>query len=360
MKPKKITNNKLIVPLLLYLTCTINAVAFDKSSYNIARSDTSSQYVKSLAKLNHFHSQKKKKRKIGKSIVLGYPTHGTNNYYGQFIHDYSKDTNHPLLVNGPWYQVGLFNPSEPREDLPVLGDDLDRVLATTSEMVENFIAPGLYDPLDPIFNKPFNELGTLFFGSQGVYDRVPVVSHEECNPTIREVSFCTREGAIQNPTLRDWNRIRAKLIIKHLSDNTDDITVVVRNGLPKTLFSMWLVGVQDNFEPVPLLTASPLGGIPNVLVTDKTGSAKANISVNYPILKPCERGPGKGCQLYVSLVWHPDGVVFGGAPSIDFITDPTRPDTPGVPVGVVGSAQAFIPLQGQPLFDVRQIYRDNR
>lgn len=293
------------------------------------------------------------------TVVFGFPTHGTNNYYGEFIHDYSEDTNYPLLVDGPWYQVGLLNPDGPREELPVAGDDLDRPLATTSDMVENFIAPGLYDPFDPIFNKPFNALGTLFFGSQGLYDRVPVVPHEVCNPTVFDVSYCTREGAIQNPTLGQWNRIQARLVIKHKPDGSDDIQVVVRRALPQTIFSIWLVGVTDNFEPNPMLTATPLGGIPNVIVTDKDGSGEARVSVNVPILKPCERGVGKGCQLYVSLVWHPDGVVFGGTPSVDFISDPAVPGTPGLPVGVIGSAQAFIPLQGKPLFDAQQVYLEN-
>jgi len=354
---KNITFKKTLAVFLFFFSI----LGLSLESYATYKYSKKSYYGKSKYykhKYYGYHSPKKVKT-TRKSVVLGFPTHGTNNYYGEFIHDYSEVTNYPLLVDGPWYQVGLLNPNGPRETLPILGDILSSPLATTSDMVENFIAPGLYDPLDPIFNKPFNEIGMLFFGSQGVYDRQAITPHSECSPIILDKSFCTRKGAIDNPTLGEWTRARGKLVIKHKSDGTDDVTVILKQGLPETIYTMWLVGVTDNFEPNPILTASPLGGIPNVLVTDKNGNASSKLTVNYPILKPCESGVGKGCQLYVSFVWHPDGALFGGSPSIDFISDPNVPGTPGIPVGVVGSAQVFVPLQGKPLLSARKIYRDN-
>ena len=297
-----------------------------------------------------------------RTVILGFPTHGTNSYNGEFIHDYSEVTNQPLVAapNGPFYQIGLLNPDGPREDLITADSDTSRTIATSSEMVENFIAPGLYDPFDPVFNKRFSELGTLFFGSRGVYDRVPIVDYDDCDPTDFANAFCYKPGANRDPTLAEWNSVRARLTISPVADDRYRVRVAIRGGIKQSLYTMWLVGVTDNFEEVPILTASPLGGMPNIILTDIDGNGESVVAVPQDILRPCESGPGKGCELYVSLVWHPDGAAFGGTPSIDLVGDPALPNTPGLPVGVVSVAHVFFPLQGEPLFDIREIYRNNR
>lgn len=293
--------------------------------------------------------------------LLGFPTHGANNYLGLAINDYSRVTNHPLVTDSrPYYEVGLLNSAGSREDLPDVFSDPDRTLGTTSDMATHVLPPGLYSPEDFIFNRPFSKLGTLFFGSQGVFNRQQLVPAEECDPKVFGKSFCSRPGAIQDPTLRQWNRVQARMNMKKKADGSLMIRLQLDRALPSALYTMWLVGITNNFTDNVQLTASPFGGLPNVILTDKKGRGSAEFEINFDPRAEPEAGEGKGGSLYVSVFWHADGAAYGGSPTLDFIRDDNEPTVSGQPVGVLGANHVFFPLQGQAILSAADIYKENR
>lgn len=294
-------------------------------------------------------------RSRAEMVVPGFPTHGVNNYLGFAINDYSAITNHPLVTDErPYFEVGLFNPDGPREDLPSLNSNPDRILGTTSDMATKVLPPGIYSPDDFIFNRPFSELGTLFFGSQNIFDRQRLVSAEECDPHVFGKSFCMRSGAIADPTLRQWNRVRPRMIIREVDGGVRRVTLQIREALPHALYTTWFVGIINNFTERVQLVASPFGGLPNVIVTDKNGHAQADFEINFDPMAEVGQGPGKGGSLYISVFWHPDGAAYGGSPTLDFIND-SEESVSGQPVGVLGANHMFFPLQGEPILTERDI-----
>lgn len=265
--------------------------------------------------------------------VEGYVTHGVNVFNNQYITDYSKvSPSIPFLnPNPPLYEIGVFVEGGSDSEVITIDTDLSRLVATNRRFVDLF---GIN--ADPnLFNKTLDNIGSNYFGFQSNNDRIIPLAFN----IAKEATVYRKSGAIPAPTLSEWNKISGVINYKCNTKGVAKVNISIANAFPNALYTMWDVGAENPLTPQEKPYVIPLGGLPNVLLTDEKGCGNATIKLPYCPGRPCNPD-AKSCTSYISIAHHWDQQIYGASPEGSAI---------GVPVGAyVGNHMAW-PMSGKIL-----------
>lgn len=150
-------------------------------------------------------------------------------------------------------------------------------------------------------------------------------------------------------TLGEWLSAKGKMKILCNSRMQAEMKVDHSSLIPNSLYTLWewwLTVPPGGKEATSVVL--PLGGVPNVIMTDDKGIATTFIrDFSFCPLEPTLDGSE---LLAVVLTWHPDGAVYGVAPSVDFVRgiyerkNGTR-ITSTFPVGIISQDQMMFPIR---------------
>lgn len=128
-------------------------------------------------------------------------------------------------------------------------------------------------------------------------------------------------------TLKQW--LAASATARFDCDGRGGASVEIRfrRMVPNGLYTIWGV-MSTPGGPFPL----PLGGVPNVVVTDPRGSARFERKINFC---PQNLAPGESPMVLVEVIFHSDGSTYGAVPELI---------QGGFPPGLVTHAHLDIPV----------------
>ena len=209
-----------------------------------------------------------------------------------------------------------------------------RLPVATTRLFHDFVSPN--KPIDQaLVNVPLGKIGSNFFGSATPTDRVlPVDFSAAGSATIYH-----QKGANINPTVGDWEKASGKLTIRKNGDGTSLVSVTIRNAFPNAVYTLWDIGVKNPLTSTESLYAVPMGGVPNIVITDAEGCGFKQVKLPYVLDRACTAG-ASSCTSYVSAFFHWDNQGYGASPDGGGY---------GAPVGVVGSNQLVFPTSGTEL-----------
>jgi len=150
-------------------------------------------------------------------------------------------------------------------------------------------------------------------------------------------------------TLGQWLSAKGSMKYECESQTSSDVEVSLSKLIPNSLYTIW--GWYKTVPPGETdatFVVLPLGGVPNTVAIDGKGrSSQFKRHLNYCPSEPTEDGSE---LLAVVVTWHPDGAVYGAAPSIDFVKgDYLNKDGVTIrttfPVGVIGQDQMMFPVR---------------
>lgn len=99
--------------------------------------------------------------------------------------------------------------------------------------------------------------------------RIPCATESDNPLDIVHASPC--EGDL---TLEDWLRARGAARVSCFEDGTANFILRASNLVPNRMYSAWMVMFNpEAVFPVPFLKPVPVGGLPNIFVTDAHGNA---------------------------------------------------------------------------------------
>ncbi|GAB2200208.1 hypothetical protein [Sessilibacter sp. MAH2] len=266
----------------------------------------------------------------------GYAAHGVNFYNGSRIGDYSSVS--PTI--GQLFQtpreVGFLDPNPDAIDAGIITPETDRstLIATTSGFLDFFNPGGAID--QSLVNQPLGNIGNNFFGFGSVDDRVVLPSFPE-GPAEPEPT--RREGLVENPTVGQWEQINGLLTVKSKDDGTSVVRITIRDAFPDAVYTFWDAGAYSPLSSEESGYVIPLGGVPNVAVTNSEGCAFKEFEVPYDLVRACETG-ASSCTSFVAGFYHWDGQLYGASPAATFANAPT---------GVYAGVQMIWPIAGDLL-----------
>lgn len=270
-----------------------------------------------------------------KTISLdGYVVHGINVYNNKFIVDYSLASPTIPWLNPatPLTEIGAFNSASGATNASVITKNTSSsAYVATIRTLTDFFGFAV-DPL--LFNKTLDQIGSNFFGSTGPADRMLIDKYEGAS-----VGVYAAKGVNSKPTVGEWNAIKGRLEYSCHEDGSATVEIGIRNAFPKSLYTMWDVGAFKPQTSQETGYAVPLGGIPNVILTDENGCGRAKVEVPYCPSRSCEVG-SDSCSSYISLLYHWDDQVYGADPGATFY---------GFPAGVIGANHMAWPMSGTAL-----------
>ena len=241
--------------------------------------------------------------------------------------------------------MGELNPDSAATDaipLSAANCNLDTVLATTTDPM--FLAFNQGEDTNPsLKNRPLRDV-PIYVNRNGLRTHIARNS-ESPNPYPMHFVGNTEEDI----TLGQWLSAEGGMSVHCDSDTSSRIKVTLSHMIPNSLYTVW-----GWFKAVPPgetdanFVVVPLGGVPNTVTTDDRGrSTTLERHLSYCPMNRTEDGSE---LLSVVVTWHPDGAVYGAAPSIDFVRGDYQ-NKDGViiettfPVGVVGQDQMMFPVR---------------
>jgi hypothetical protein len=253
-------------------------------------------------------------------LLRAHAASGTNRFLGQPISDFAFGFGTAGFSN-----VGAFNPSG-NQPLP-LGPQtpLSSPLATLVD--PDFLAlfgKTSADVDQHLVNLPLRSVA-VNADLAGVV-RVPTVgigSAQQTQPSQAEPATTV--------TLGDWVRARGSALIE--CKNRAAIARLEFSGLlPNRIYSVWgIFGGTNGLFPFPL------GGVPNILVTDSHGRATFERQLNFcPGKTTADESP----LLAIDIVFHSDNQIYGLVP---------EPDLAGFFTGTVTNTQLEFLVKGGEL-----------
>ncbi len=270
--------------------------------------------------------------------IQGYVSHGVNIYNGERIADYSNAS--PIV---PW-----LNPSPLIDEVRAYDEANDTAavitletnkqsLIATSDTFFNFMNPnGIIDPA--LINTPIGNIGSNYFGFQAPEDRI-IPDAFPMPGSAPSVYYAKRVNA--TPTVEQWNKISGLISVREKRNGNFKVKVTIKNGLPNGLYTLWDVGATNPLTEKEQGYAVPMGGLPNVMVTDAKGCSYTEIEMPYSIVRECKEG-AQSCSSYINAVYHWDQQVYGASPGETFL---------GLPAGVLAANQLTWPTSGDVLLD---------
>ncbi|MFL5344894.1 MAG: hypothetical protein ACJ8AT_08870 [Hyalangium sp.] len=244
---------------------------------------------------------------------------GINRLLGQPVHHLGA------LGTLGFTTVAGFN-AHGKDPIPLTSDsDPDTVLASTVDpaiLAALGIPPGSVDPKR--LNVRLNDVGVIT-STDGT--RLPVRAHLSAGQLEP-----SRAGSAKPITLKQWLRARGTARLHCAGRDETTIEMEFAGLVPRGLYSVWqvLVGSQG---PVPL----PLGGVPNVVVTDECGRGTFSAQLNFC---PLSLLPGEVPLAIIEVVYHSDGALYGAVPELQ---------KAGFPPGLVTHVHLDLPVSAQPV-----------
>ncbi len=290
--------------------------------------------VSATAQSAEFHNFKFKRS----TVIEGYVSHGVNIYNGQRIADYS---NYSPMV--PWLnptplidEVRAYD--EANNTASVITESTDpSSLIATSDTFFNFMNPG--GVIDPkVIDAPIGTIGSNYFGYTAATDRIVP---EQYPMAGSEPSVYLAKSVNSTPTVEQWNEISGLITVREKPNGYHKVRITIKDGIPNGLYTLWDVGAVNPLTENEQGYAVPMGGLPNVMITNEKGCAYKEIEMPYSIVRECKEG-AESCSSYINAVYHWDQQVYGASPGQTFL---------GLPAGVLAANQLTWPTSGDLLID---------
>ena len=271
-----------------------------------------------------------------KTSIMGYVAHGINTFNGKAIGNYEHASpNIPWLNIEPKIrEIGVYQPGADDAGTITEFTDVNRLVATTRSFIDFFNPGGALDL--ELVNKPLNTIGSNYFGYTGISDRVVP---DEFPPPGTGPIIHRAHHVVSSPTVKQWNNIKGLMTIEHQKNGTSRVKITIKDGFPNSIYTLWDVGANYPLSPDESGYAVPLGGLPNVLVTNPQGCGFISVDLSYQLNRPCQSGQ-QSCTSYVSAFYHWDGQVYGASPAATWANAPT---------GIYAGNQMVWPINGDLL-----------
>jgi len=306
---------------------------------NLAKVSFSLVFSISLANYAMASNEHSSESRDGVSIS-GYVVHGINNYNGEHVVDYSGVSPAVPYLNAypPVNEIGVYQEGAEYSGTIFTHTDRNLPVATTRSFVDYFNPGGYLDPYT--VNLPLGEVGSNFLGPDftDLSKRLTPVSFDESGT---EPSIYRKEGFAISPTVGDWEKISGKLSVKEDEDGLFSVLITIRNAFPHAIYSIWDLGTLNPLTVNETGYAVPLGGLPNIVVTDKNGCGFTHIKLKYDLTRACEAGVSS-CSSYVSAFYNWDNGAYGASAAATWAKAPT---------GIYGGNQMAWPTSGTPLIE---------
>lgn len=244
---------------------------------------------------------------------------GTNRFLSRPLSDLGA----PFGTAG-FSNVGAFNESG--------GPPLPLTTETpASTLLATFVDPGFL----ALFGKTPGDVdqGLLNLPLRSVAANVSLAADQRAATTpIREAEQLQPSQAMPAVpiTLGDWVRARGIGFIR-CEEEGSRVRLELKGLLPNRLYSVWALFGGDAITPFPL------GGVPNLIVTDRQGNASFERELNFC---PFNLAPGQRPLLAIDVVFHSDSQNYGIVP---------EPDLAGLFTGTVTHTQLEFLVTGTPL-----------
>jgi hypothetical protein len=278
------------------------------------------------------------------SSIPGYVSHGINTYNGMPIGDYSEASPMlPFLHAQPAVsEIGVFQAGASEPGIITAFTDRKLPVATTRVFFDYFNPTGTLDA--SLVNVPLSKTGSNYWGFVSLDDRVIPTSFPKpgTGPTVYR-----QKGVVENPTVADWEKISGKLTVAKKRGGGSEVTVTIRNAFPYAIYTLWDIGAHNPLAASEMGYVMPLGGVPNVMLTDAKGCASKKIELNYDLLRSCKVGAAS-CTSYVSAFYHWDGQVYGASPAAAWA---------GASEGVYAANQMVWPTSGKTLIEPQTSFK---
>jgi hypothetical protein len=221
---------------------------------------------------------------------------GTNRFLSQPLHDFGG-----TIGTAGFSNVGAMNPSG-TQALPLTTDSPE------SSRLVTFVDPGFLalfgktiDDVDQnLLNVPLRDVA-MNVDLEGVQRATPA-------PISLAEQLQTSQASPADPvTLGQWTQARGFALIR-CAGRGANVQLTLRGLLPNRVYSAWGLFGGQSIRPFPL------GGAPNVMVTDGRGSATFERELNFC---PFDLKPGQAPLLAIDIVFHSDHQNYGLVPEVD-------------------------------------------
>lgn len=297
----------------------------------------------------HALSQASAAQANNKTSISGYVVHGINTYNGMPVVDYSNASPAIPYLNvfPPVDEIGVYQAGLSESGTILPETDRSLPVATTRSFIDFFNPTGDFDP-DTI-NLPLGEIGSNFLGVDftALDKRITPVTFSESGT---KPSIYRKKGFAVNPTVGDWEQASGKLSIKLGKNGNYSVLLTIRDAFPNAIYSVWDLGAINPLTNEETGYAVPLGGLPNLIVTDKNGCGFSSFKLKYDLTRPCEQG-ANSCSSYVSAFYNWDNGAYGASAAATWAKAPT---------GIYGGNHIAFPTSGTPLIDPQNEFSPKR
>lgn len=301
----RITTIHKLIPSLCLIFITTSTTMADSQDL---RGNNLNRYAK------HHHN----KKIVSVLRIRGQAITGSNRLFSQPIWDLGES-----LGSSGFNFIFAHNPGQAEPLAITESTPMNAVLA--SGLDNNYLALfGLTaDSIDPsLVNVPIHKIPVLS-GPAGQIFQLPAAL--DVGATIR-----SRVATNKPVTLKKWLSAKAIAVFKCYANETSSVVIKFKSLIPDSIYSAWGVysfdtdgdGLGDQIGGVPL------GGVPNILVADKNGSAKMSRKLNF-----CPKEEPR--LKYLTVAYHSDTNNNGAVPDQALL---------GMPGGTVAHAAISFPI----------------
>lgn len=238
--------------------------------------------------------------------VKGVPVTGFNEVCGEAVQELPLPEPISPTFHGAF--VGEYDPDpEAIDAIPLTATNCnsDSLLATTTdpEYRDTF---GFPDPDSRLKNVPLRNVATTIT-LDGLRSSLPSMGVLPPNP------FPPTKNQSNDPiTLGDWLSAKGHMKIRCKESGSARVRIWLRNLVPDSIYSV--LAIWNTTPPgfsAPTIVPLPLGGLPNIVVTDSEGNAKFDRKLGACPLDPT---PDGSRMLFVDVGYHSDNNVNGAVP----------------------------------------------
>jgi hypothetical protein len=278
--------------------------------------------------------------------VPGYVVHGINNYNGEHIVDYSAVSPAVPYLHAvpPVDEIGAYQEGSAYSGTILANTNRNLPVATTRSFIDYFNPYA--DIASELINIPLGKVGVSFLSPEftALDKRITPVPFPESG---LEPSVYRKKGFAITPTIKEWEKMSGKLSVKKDANGFFKVQVTIRNAFPNAIYTLWDLGTLNPLTPQETGYAVPLGGLPNIVVTDNNGCGYATITMKYNLARACKAG-ASSCSSYVSAFYNWDNGAYGASAAATWAKAPT---------GIYGGNQMAWPLSGTALIEPQNDFK---
>ncbi len=253
-------------------------------------------------------------------LLRAHPASGTNRFLGEPISEFSFGFGTAGFSN-----VGVFNASG-SQPLPL------EPQTRPSSILATFVDPGFLalfgktstDVNPRLVNVPLRDVAVnADLAGVNRVTTIGIASAQQTQPSQAEPAAAV--------TLADWLRARGIAAIE-CESHAARVRMELSGLIPNRIYSVWgIFGGPSGLFPFPV------GGVPNIVVTDRDGRATFDRQLNFC---PQQTAPNESPLLAIDVVFHSDNQVYGLVP---------EPDLAGFFTGTVTNTQLEFLVNGREL-----------